>query len=82
MSAKPVMNFEAALARLEEIVRRLESGDVGLEESIKIYEEGMKLKSLCAQKLSEAQQRVEKITLSADGKPSAPITTRPFSEED
>ena len=78
MSTKQALGFEAALRRLEEIVRRLEEGDVELEESIKIYEEGMELKALCEEKLTQARMRVEKITLSADGKQ---IKTKPFSGE-
>jgi exodeoxyribonuclease VII small subunit len=61
------LSFEAALGRLEAIVERLESGEVGLEESIRIYEEGIKIKSFCEKKLSEAQMRVEKIVPGADG---------------
>jgi len=61
------LTFEAALARLETIVQRLESGDVGLEESIRIYEEGVKIKAFCEKKLGEAQMRVEKIVLAPDG---------------
>lgn len=64
------MSFEAALAQLEEIVARLEAGKVDLEESIKIYERGEALKAHCAAKLAEAEARIEKITLGADGKPT------------
>lgn len=61
------MSFEAALEQLEAIVRRLESGEVGLEESIRIYEEGVRIKAFCEKKLNEAQMRVEKIVLASDG---------------
>lgn len=71
------LSFEAALARLEKIVERLESGDVDLEESIRIYEEGIKMKSLCEAKLGEAQERVEKIVLSPDGTPKTEPTEIP-----
>lgn len=62
------LNFEDALKKLEGIVRKLESGDAGLEESITIYEEGMVLKNLCEEKLTNAQLKVQKITLNKDGK--------------
>ena len=61
------LSFEAALERLEAIVQRLESGEVNLEESIRIYEEGVKIKAFCEKKLAEAQDRVEKIVLAPDG---------------
>ena len=69
------MPFEAALAELEGIVAKLEQGAVPLEESIKIYERGEALKSHCDKLLKNAEMRIEKITLSADGKPqgAAPL---------
>ncbi|WP_280514636.1 exodeoxyribonuclease VII small subunit [Alsobacter metallidurans] len=63
------MPFEAALAELEEIVGRLERGNVALEDSIAIYERGEALKKHCETLLRKAEARVEKITLSADGRP-------------
>ena len=64
------MNFEKALAELETIVAKLESGKVDLEESIKIYERGDALRIHCEAKLAEAEARIEKITLSPQGKPT------------
>ena len=64
------MNFEKALAELETIVANLESGKVDLEESIKIYERGEALRKHCEAKLAEAEARIEKITLSPQGKPT------------
>lgn len=61
------MSFEAALAELEDIVRRLEEGAGGLDEAIKAYERGAALKRHCEDKLKEAQNRVEKIVLGPDG---------------
>ncbi len=49
--------FEDAMARLEEIVTQLESGDLSLEESLNIFEEGMKLAKFCSAKLEEAEKR-------------------------
>ena len=61
------LSFEDALARLEAIVSRLESGQAPLEESITLYEEGAKLKSHCEARLKAAQLRVEKIVVGSDG---------------
>jgi exodeoxyribonuclease VII small subunit len=63
------LTFEKALAELESIVQRLEQGKVELEESIAIYERGEALKKHCERLLKEAEGRVEKIRLGADGRP-------------
>ena len=59
--------FEKALAQLEEIVTKLESGKVDLEQSIAIYERGEALKKHCEKLLKAAEARIEKITLKPDG---------------
>jgi exodeoxyribonuclease VII small subunit len=51
--------FEEALGRLEDIVRKMEAGDMTLDESLKAFEEGIKLARLCSRKLDEAERRVE-----------------------
>jgi exodeoxyribonuclease VII small subunit len=61
------MPFEAALAELEGIVDQLERGAVALDESIRLYERGEALKKRCDELLRNAEMRIEKITLSADG---------------
>lgn len=61
--------FERALAELETIVDQLEKGQVPLEESIAIYERGEMLKAHCEALLKNAESRIEKITLGANGKP-------------
>jgi exodeoxyribonuclease VII small subunit len=61
------MNFEDALAELEGIVRRLEGGQVKLDDAIQSYERGAQLKRHCERKLNEAQQRVDRIVIGADG---------------
>ena len=61
------MSFEDALAELEGIVRRLESGQVKLDDAIQSYERGAQLKRHCETKLNEAQQRVDRIVIGADG---------------
>ncbi len=62
------MSFEAALAELEQIVGKLESGQAPLQESIAIYERGQALKDHCEGLLKAAEARIEKITLSRDGR--------------
>ena len=54
-------NFEANLKNLEEIVDKLESGEIGLEESVKLYEEGMKIKKSCDKKLQDIEMQIKKI---------------------
>ena len=71
------LTFEQALARLEAIVKKLEAGEASLEDSIGLYEEGTRLKRQCETKLAQAQARIEKIQVGADGQPSgvAPFDT-------
>ena len=61
------LSFEDALKQLEEIVRKLETGNAKLDEAIASYERGALLKRHCEKKLREAQARVEKIVVGADG---------------
>jgi exodeoxyribonuclease VII small subunit len=61
--------FERAIEELESIVKRLEEGKVPLEESVAIYERGEALKAHCDRLLKAAEDKVEKIRLSRDGKP-------------
>jgi len=56
-------NFEDNLKKLELIVDRLESGDIGLEESVKLYEEGMKIKKICDKKLKDIEMQIKKIKI-------------------
>lgn len=72
------LSFEKALAELEQIVARLERGDVPLEDSIAAYERGEALKAHCAGLLAAAETRVEKIRLGADGRPTG---TEPLDVE-
>ena len=65
------LNFEEALKRLEEIVSCLEEADLSLDDSLKFFEEGMKLSSLCQKKLSAAQRKVEVLIKGEDGKVKA-----------
>jgi exodeoxyribonuclease VII small subunit len=72
------LSFEAALKRLEEIVRRLESGDASLDQSIELYAEGDRLKQQCEARLQAAQAKIEKIQFARDGQPGG---TAPFDAE-
>jgi len=72
MTDTPVdkMSFEDAMRELEQVVGRLENGDVPLEDSIKLYERGAALKKRCEAKLKEAEEKVAKLTLDGDGQPT------------
>lgn len=61
--------FEASMARLEQIVRAMERGDVALEESLRMFQEGTELVRNCQKLLDDAQQQVRKIMTAADGSP-------------
>lgn len=63
MSKEKDNNFETNLKKLEMIVDKLESGDVGLEESVKLYEEGMKIKKICDKKLKDIEMQIKKIKI-------------------
>ena len=71
------LSFEDALAELENIVTSLESGKAPLEDSITSYERGIALKKQCEKKLSEAQEKIEKITIGQDGT----VGAEPFEAE-
>jgi exodeoxyribonuclease VII small subunit len=64
------LSFERAIEELESIVKRLEDGKVPLEESVAIYERGETLKRRCEELLRQAEARVQKITLDANGNPT------------
>ena len=79
MSETPVaeMSFENAMKELEAVVSRLESGDVPLEDSIRLYERGAALKAHCQKKLAEAEEKVAQITLDGDGNPKGTTPVDP-----
>ncbi|WP_299842749.1 exodeoxyribonuclease VII small subunit [uncultured Roseovarius sp.] len=64
------MSFEVAMRELEQVVGKLERGDVALEDSITLYERGAELKKRCEAKLLEAEEKVAAITLDAEGQPT------------
>jgi exodeoxyribonuclease VII small subunit len=70
-------SFEEALAALETIVERLEKGELGLEESLKLYEEGIRLSRLCHGKLEEAEGKIEMLLKNARGEPVPDPQGRP-----
>jgi exodeoxyribonuclease VII small subunit len=61
-------SFEDAMSRLEDIVKDLESGELSLEDSFKVFEEGMKLIKFCSGKLEEVEQKVTMLVKDSDGK--------------
>ena len=65
--------FEENMARLEQIVRAMEKGDVPLEESLKLFQEGTALVQTCGKLLDEAEQQVTKIVTQADGSPAEEV---------
>jgi len=69
--------FETALARLEEIVQELEKGDLPLEQSLKFFEEGIKLSRICNKRLEEAERKVEILLKDKSGN----MVAKPFEEE-
>ena len=76
MATKKKLNFEAAMARLEEIVGQLERGDAPLEQSMALFEEGAKLLRECTKQLDGAEQKVTLLTAGEDGAPQE----QPFQE--
>ncbi|MFZ2998239.1 exodeoxyribonuclease VII small subunit [Sphingobium sp.] len=72
------LSFEDALRALETIVRRLESGDVPLDESISLYAQGEELRKRCAERLAAAEARIAKLTVDANG---AVTGTQPFGAD-
>ncbi len=70
-------NFEKAMERLKEIVQQLEAGDISLEESLKKFEEGIKLSQLCLRKLDEADRQIETLVKGEGGR----LAGKPFESE-
>ena len=72
------LSFEDALRSLEDVVRKLESGEVPLDATITLYERGEALRKHCQARLDAAQARIERIVTAADGRATG---TRPFDAE-
>lgn len=78
MAARPRSNdFEKAFQDLEKIVQRLESEELPLDESLHLFEEGIRLSRFCHQRLEEVEKKIELILADAKGQP----VTEPFEEE-
>lgn len=73
--SKKNATFEEKMRRLEEIVRAMERGDVALEESLKLFQEGTELVRDCGRQLEDARLQVTKITAGADGNPKEEVFT-------
>ena len=63
----PEIKFEKAMTRLESIVEELERGDLNIDKSLEIFEEGIKMSRICSKKLSEAEAKIEKLTKGKKG---------------
>ena len=72
------MKFEKAMSRLEKIVEELESGDLDIDKSLEVFEEGIKMSRLCSKKLNEAEAKIEKLTKDKKGE----LTTELFPIDD
>jgi exodeoxyribonuclease VII small subunit len=66
--------FEDSFKKLEKIIAKMEGGDLPLEETLKLYEEGMRLYTHCSQKLTEVQKKVELLSQTSEGK----LAGKPF----
>ena len=67
MTEEKTANFEASMKRLNEIVERLEGGELSLDDSLKLYEEGVRLSQVCTKRLTDAQQKIEMLMRSSEG---------------
>ena len=75
-SEQPELKFEEAMARLEQIVRALEGGNVPLDESLTLYEEGVRLVKLCSSRLENAEKRIKILVDGGNG----PLVEQDFKE--
>ena len=67
MSDSKDVKFEKAMKRLEQIVEDLEKGDLDIDKSLQVFEEGIKMSRICSQKLNEAEKKIEKLTQNTEG---------------
>ncbi len=74
------IKFEKAMTRLEKIVEELERGDLDIDKSLEIFEEGIKMSRVCSKKLSEAEAKIEKLTKGKKGELATELF--PVSEND
>ena len=71
--AEKKLTFEASLKELEKIVRRLEDGDASLEDSLKLFEDGVRLARECQERLNQAERRIEILLKDENGNPNLEI---------
>ncbi len=76
------LKFEEALDKLEKIVSKMESGDLSLDQSISLFEEGTQLRKFCEKKLAETEQRVETIIKGKASSQPEKLPTEEFNEHD
>ncbi len=74
------IKFEKAMNRLEQIVEELEKGELNIDKSLEIFEEGIKMSRVCSKKLNEAEQKIEKLTKNQKGELVAELF--PVGDED
>ncbi|HKN85007.1 MAG TPA: exodeoxyribonuclease VII small subunit [Pyrinomonadaceae bacterium] len=79
-SAEPGRTFEASLEALERIVRQLESGDLPLEKSLELFEQGIRLSRECQERLSQAERRIEILLRDNQGRPVASPFKEPLND--
>jgi exodeoxyribonuclease VII small subunit len=77
MSNQPTPTFETALKQLEDIVQRLEKGELSLEDSLRLYEDGIQLARVCHTKLEEAEGKIEMLLKNARGEPVLDAAGKP-----
>jgi exodeoxyribonuclease VII small subunit len=77
MSDTSIKDFEAAIAELEKIVKKLEEGDLALEESLALYERGVQLSRFCHARLEDAERRIEILNERGELKPAPSSLTSP-----
>jgi exodeoxyribonuclease VII small subunit len=80
VSTKQEPTFEQALVELEQIVQKLEKGELPLEDSLRLYEEGIRLSRLCHGKLEEAEGRIEVLLKDSRGEPAQDKQGRPLTK--
>ncbi|MDX1682264.1 MAG: exodeoxyribonuclease VII small subunit [Phycisphaeraceae bacterium] len=76
------MPYEVAIERLESILEQVESGEIGLEQTLEVYERGVKLIKRCESILSEAETRIATLTETTDGELSAEASSDPPTDDD
>ena len=76
MSDSSIKDFEAAIAELESIVKKLEEGDIALEQSLSLYERGVRLSKYCHERLEAAEKRIELLNERGELKPAPDSLTR------